>query len=90
MEYIAWRIEWRGREWDVRWEDGTLGGDGDDDKNAAAEAFGRFVVSNAPETDTPSEARLADAATLRALMPQFADRVISTQSGSQSSSSGGG
>lgn len=83
MEYIAWRIMWRGEERDVRWEDGAVR-----DDNPAAEAFARFVVSNAPETDTPAEARLADAATMRALMPQFADAVLGVQSGSQSRSSG--
>ncbi len=82
MQYIAWRIAWRDEEWDVRWEDGTFS------DSPAAEAFGRFVISNAPDTDTPAEARLADAATLRDLMPQFADRVLSEQSGSQSSGDG--
>jgi len=69
---IAWRIEWRGKEWAVRWQDGTLTGDG-----GVAEAFGRFAVSNAPETDVPAEKRLANAAAMRALMPQFADTVLS-------------
>lgn len=74
MARIEWRIEWRGVESVVLWEDGTLTGGG------AAEAFGRFAVSNAPITDIPAEQRLANAAAMRALMPQFADAVLSESS----------
>jgi len=69
---IAWRIEWRGKEWTVCWQDGTLTSNG-----SVAEAFARFAVSNAPETDVPAEKRLANATAMRALMPQFADAVLS-------------
>jgi len=74
LAHIAWRIQWRGREWEVRWENGTLTG------GAAAEAFARFAVSNAPETVVALEQRLQSVTAMREIMPQFADAVLSEQS----------
>ncbi len=71
MAHIAWRIRWRGREWDVNWENGTLTG------GSAAEAFARFAVSNAPITAAALEQRLQSATAMREIMPQFADAVLS-------------
>ena len=71
MASVAWRIQWRGKEWEVRWEDGVLHG------GAAAEAFGRFAGSNAPTTTVPVEHRLASADAMREIIPQFADAILS-------------
>ena len=71
---IEWRIRWRGDERTVYWENGTLGGD-----EAAASAFGRFMVSNAPTTDAPAEERLRDPALVRAMMAEFADVILETK-----------
>ncbi len=74
--WIEWRVRWRGDERVLRWEDGALGGDA-----AVAEAFGRYVLSNAPATAVPPEERLRDPALVRQMVAEFADAIIETRDG---------
>jgi hypothetical protein len=76
MMWIEWRIQWRGDEAVVCWEDGALASE-----NPATAAFGRFAISSAPSTDRPLEERLKDPAIAHLMMTEFADTVLETRRG---------